>query len=202
MTASLCHRWDIVPPVDPSDSRLPGVRLPPRGRPVQTTGYALESPEPQCPNPRQGSRSARQLTGKRCPASFDRDSGSCCVGPHAGSSKPSIVRRRRGRAMTYSSWGIAGRPCSRQSCKCLRYRLGPSSEGLRERASSYQSDNDPDFLRSANPAGKRSRICGATCAWRPSYGGRTHIPREENPRTERTTSVSRAPSIPTRSAMA
>jgi len=35
MTASLCHRWDIVPPVDPRDSRLPGVRLPPRGRPVQ-----------------------------------------------------------------------------------------------------------------------------------------------------------------------
>jgi len=122
--------------------------------------------------------------------------------PLTGSSKPSRVRRRRGRAMTYSSWGIACRPCSRQSCKCLQYRLGPSSEGLRERASSYQSDNDPDFLRSANPAGKRSRICGATCAWRPSYGGRTHISREENPRTERTTSVSRAPSIPTRSAMA
>jgi hypothetical protein len=81
--------------------------------------------------------------------------------------------------MTYSSWGNVGIPCSRQFCRCLQYRFGPSSEGLRERASSYQSDNDPDFLRSANPAGKRSRICGATCAWRPSYGGRTHIPRRK-----------------------
>ena len=112
--------------------------------------------------------------------------------PLTGSSKPSRVRRRRGRAMTYSSWGIACRPCARQSCKCLQYRLGPSSEGLRERASSYQSDNDPDFLRSANPAGKRSRICGGICAWRPSYGGRTHISGEENRRTERTTWVPRS----------
>jgi hypothetical protein len=71
--------------------------------------------------------------------------------------------------MTYSSWGNACRPCSRRSCRCRQCQLGPSSEGPRERASSYQSDNDPDFLRSANPADKRSRICGATCAWRPSH---------------------------------
>ena len=73
--------------------------------------------------------------------------------------------------MTYSSWGNAGRPCARQACKCLQYRLGPSSEGLRERASSYQSDNDPDFLRSANPAGKtksdlRSDLRLAAFIWR------------------------------------
>jgi hypothetical protein len=180
-----------VPPVDPRDSRLPGVRLPPRGRPVQTSGYTRWNHLNRNVQTLGKARDRQeQLTGKRCPVSFDRDSGSCCVGTHAGSSKPSIVRRRRGRAMTYSSWGIAGRPCSRRSCKCLRYRLGPSSEGLRERAFSYQSDNDPDFLRSANPAGKRSRICGGICAWRPSYGGRTHIPREENRRTERTTWVS------------
>jgi len=205
MTASFYHRWGIAPSVDVRDSGLPGVRLRPRGRPVRTSGYArwnhLNRDVQTLGNARD---QHEQLTGKRRLASVDsRPPAVVALGPPlTGSSKPSRVRRRRGRAMTYSSWGIACRPCARQSCKCPQYRLGPSSEGLRERASSYQSDNDPDFRRSANPAGKRSRICGATCAWRPSYGGRTHISGEENPRTERTTSVSRAPSIPTRSAMA
>ena len=102
--------------------------------------------------------------------------------------------------MTYSSWGNACGPCSRLSCRCLQCRLGRGSEARRERASSCQSDNDPDVPRSANPAGRRSRICGATCAWRPSYEGRTHMPRKENRRTEPTTLGSHAPSIPTRSA--
>jgi len=95
--------------------------------------------------------------------------------------------RLRGPAMTYSSWGNACGLCSRRSCRCLQCRLGRSSEARRERASSCQSDNDPDFPRSANPAGRRSRICGATFAWRPSYGGRTHICRQENLPTRRTT---------------
>ena len=103
--------------------------------------------------------------------------------------------RLRGPAMTYSNWGNACGPCSTQSGRCLPYRLGRSSEAPRERASSCQSDNDPDFPRSANPAGRRSRTCGATFAWRPSHGGRTHIPRQKNLRTRRTT-LERLPMVP------
>src|SRR6476659_3328978 len=103
--------------------------------------------------------------------------------------------------MTYSSWGNAGRPCARQSCKCLQYRLGPSSEGLRERASSYQSDNAPDSsdprTRRVNEVGFAERLAlgGLHMEVVPIYPGRKPAHRTDDIGFPRSV-------IPTRSAMA
>src|SRR6476660_3657598 len=84
LTASLYHRWGILPPVDVRDSGLPGVRLRPRGRPVSTSGYARWNHLNRNVQTLGKARDRQeQLTGKRCPASFDRDSGSRCVGSAA-----------------------------------------------------------------------------------------------------------------------
>src|SRR6476619_5887515 len=103
MTASLYHRWGIAPSVDVRDSGPPGVRLRPRGRPVRTSGYArwnhLNRDVQTLGNARDRQQ---QLTGKRCPARVDRDSGSRCV----GSAAYRIVEAFEGSASPRTSYDV------------------------------------------------------------------------------------------------
>ena len=124
------------------------------------------SPEAQRPNPPRGSRSAIAGHRKRRHATFDQRFRQLLPWVACRLVEAFDRVRLREPAMTYSSWGNACGPCSTRSCRCLQCRLRRSSGARRERASSCQSDNDPDF-----PDPRTRRVDEVGFAERLSLGG-------------------------------